>query len=346
MKYDINAAPVGNMTDARSPVVAVLKRLVVTGALIAGLTACGSGQDEVADADKAGQAVATVNGEDVTVHQLNYLLARLPGAAQAPDPAALKRQAADQLVTRQLLLERAKAQKLDRDPSVMLALEESRQQLLAQAYLERVMAQAVAPTDDEVRKYYEEQPLKYAQRKLFLMRQVATDNTVPREELEAYGKGEVTAESLVKWLQERGAKVRVSIRTLASEQVPAAILERLQNLKPGQAIMVGSPTEATVSFLVEARDAPITLEQAKDSVRQTLLNERRQALGEQEVKHLREQADIKWLGEFADQPPTPAEGAVPAPDAQPVPAAGGGQDENDKEQDDDDGMGQGLKGLR
>ncbi|MFP5465719.1 MAG: EpsD family peptidyl-prolyl cis-trans isomerase, partial [Gammaproteobacteria bacterium] len=242
------------MIDARSQVgIALLKRLVVTGALIAGLTACGSGQDEAADADKAGQAVATVNGADVTVHQLNYLLARLPGAAQAPDPAALKRQAADQLVTRQLLLERARAQKLDRDPAVMLALEEGRQQLLAQAHLERVMAQAVAPTDDEIRKYYDEQSLKYAQRKQFLMRQVATDNTVPREELDAYGQGDVTAEGLVKWLQERGAKVRVSIRTLASEQVPAPILERLQTLKPGRAIMVGSATESTVSFLVEAR---------------------------------------------------------------------------------------------
>ncbi|MEA3221424.1 EpsD family peptidyl-prolyl cis-trans isomerase [Immundisolibacter sp.] len=328
------------MGDARSQVgIALLKRLVVTGALIAGLTGCGGGQDEVAD--KAGQAVATVNGEDVTVHQLNYLLARLPGAAQAPDPVALKRQAADQLVTRQLLLERALAQKLDRDPAVMLALEESRQQLLAQAHLERVMAQAVPPTDDEIRKYYDEHPLKYAQRKLFLMRQVATDNTVPREELDAYGKGEVTAESLVKWLQERGAKVRVSIRTLPSEQVPEPILERLQTLKPGQAIMVGSATESTVSFLVEARDAPITLEQAKDSIRQTLLNERRQALGEQEVKHLREQADIKWLGEFADQPPTPAEGAVPAPQTQPAPAVDSEQEDND-----DDGIGQGLKGLR
>lgn len=325
------------MIDDRSHVgVVLLKRLIVTGALIAGLSACGGGQDETAD--KAGQAVATVNGEDLTVHQLNYLLARLPGAAQAPDAAALKRQAADQLVIRQLLIERARAQKMDRDPAVMLALEESRQQLLAQAYLERTMAQATPPTDDEVRRYFDENPLKYAQRKLFLMRQVATDNTVPREEIDAYGKGDVTAESLVKWLQERGAKVRVSIRTLASEQVPAPILERLQNLKPGQAIMVGSPTETTVSFLVEARDAPITLEQAKDPIREQLLGERRKAVADQEVKHLREQANIVWLGEFAEQPPEPAPAATGAADAAAPEAADQGAP--------DDGVEAGLKGLR
>jgi hypothetical protein len=200
------------------------------------------------------------------------------------------------------------------------------------------MAQATPPTDDEVRRYFDQNPLKYAQRKLFLMRQVATDNTVPREEIDAYGKGDVTAEFLFKGREERGDKVRVSIRTLASEQVPAPILERLQNLKPGQAIMVGSPTETTVSFLVEARDAPITLEQAKDSIREQLLGERRKAVADQEVKRLREQANIVWLGEFAEQPPEPGAAATGAADAAAPEAA---------DQDaPDDGVEAGLKGLR
>jgi len=322
------------MTDVRAvPGAGFVPRMAIVGALLAALTACGGGQHDATD--KAGQAVATVNGDDVTVHQLNYLLARMPGAAQAADPMAIKRQAADQLVTRQLLLERAKAQKLDRDPVVMLALEEGRQQLLAQAYLERVVAQASAPTDDEVRKYFDEHPLKYAQRKQFLMRQVGTDNTVPRADLEAYGKGDVTAESLVKWLQERGAKVRVSIATLASEQVPMQILERLQTLKPGQAIMVGSATESTVSFLVESRAAPLTLDEAREPIRQALLAERRKVLAEQEIKSLRDQAKIVWLGEFADQPPAPAASATePSP---PEPADKGASDH---------GVEAGLKGLR
>lgn len=332
------------MIDARSQVgVALLKRLAVVGALIGGLTACGSGQDETADKAKAGQAVATVNGGDVTVHQLNYLLARLPAAAKAADPAVLKRQVADQLVNRALLLERARAQKLDRDPAVMLALEEGRQQLLAQAYLERAMAQVVAPTDDEIRKYYDERPLKYAKRKLFLMRQVATDNTVPREELEAYGKGDVTADDLVKWLQERGAKVQVAARSMAAEQVPDQVLERLQTMERGQAIMIGSATDAVVSFLVDVRDAPLTLDQAKEPIGQLLLAERRQALAEQEIKHLREAAQITWLGEFADQPPTPTDGAVPPAPSQETPSAPGTDAEAEP---DDDGIGQGLKGLR
>lgn len=322
------------MTEVRSVAgAAFAPRMAIVAALLAALSACGSGQNGATAT--AGQAVATVNGQDVTVHQLNYQLARVPGAAQAADPTVIKRQVADQLVTRQLLLERAKAQKLDRDPAVMLALEDGRQQLLAQAYLERVVSQATAPTDDEVRKYFDEHPLKYAQRKLFLMRQVATDNTVPRAELEAYGKGDVTAESLVKWLQERGAKVRASVATLASEQVPAQILERLQTLRPGQAIMIGSATESTVSFLVEARDAPLTLDQAREPIRQALLAERRKVLAEQEINNLREQAQIVWLGEFADQPPAPAASATETSPPEPA----------DKDTS-DQGVEAGLKGLR
>ena len=57
-----------------------------------------------------GQAVVRVNGDEITMHQINYALVRLP-KDQERDPHKI----ADQYVEQQLLLQRAKDGKLDRN---------------------------------------------------------------------------------------------------------------------------------------------------------------------------------------------------------------------------------------
>src|SRR5688572_21810808 len=85
---------------------------------------------ERAAADRpATQLVAKVNGTEISVHQL-----RVGGAGTNPASAA---QALEKVIDRELLVQKALAAKLDRDPQVQQSIENARRQLLAQAYLER-----------------------------------------------------------------------------------------------------------------------------------------------------------------------------------------------------------------
>ena len=58
------------------------------------------------------------------------------------------RQAVDSLINEQLLVKSALDNKLDRDPAVVQALERARRQVLARAYVERL----VFPTEDDQRR--------------------------------------------------------------------------------------------------------------------------------------------------------------------------------------------------
>lgn len=282
-----------------------------------------------------GQTVAQVNGQDVTIHQLNYRLRNMLAAQPGIDQKAATDAIAKQLVDRELLVARALASKRDRDPAVMIAIEETRKDILAAAYLENIAAAAAAPTDAELHQYYDQNPLKYAQRKAYLVRQILTDKSVTREQVEEVAKQSPTAEQLVAWLQKRDAKVMVTVHTWSLDQLPDALAERVQKLQKGQAIMVAAPEGLSINYLLDVRDAPQTFDQAKDAIANTLLAQRRSALQDAELKRLRSEATIAWQGEFKTRD------GVQTPPAPTSPASS-----ESTQTADDKSLSEGIKGLR
>src|SRR5712691_12516259 len=100
--------------------------------LVVALSSCGK-----ADVKKSsGQIVARVNGDEISVHQINSAMARsndIP-AEEAKQAAA---QMLEKIIDQELLVQKALKDKLDRDPQVMQAIEGAKRQILARAYIER-----------------------------------------------------------------------------------------------------------------------------------------------------------------------------------------------------------------
>jgi EpsD family peptidyl-prolyl cis-trans isomerase len=307
--------------------------LAASAGLLTGLLGGCSGRG-TNTAEHDGQTIAQVDGQDITVHQLNYRLRSTAGTQPAGNERAAADAAARQLVDRELLVSRAIAAKRDRDSTVMLAMEETRRDILAAAYLDSVAAAAATPTAAELQDYYDKNPRKYAQRKVYLVRQILTDNSVTREQVEEVAKLSPTAEELVAWLHQRNAKILVTINTWSLDQLPDSLAERVQNLSKGHAIMMAAPMGLSINYLVDVRDAPETFEQAKDAIAKTLLEQRRKSLQEAELARLRSAATIAWHGEFKDRPA-----------AQPAAAAPAAPIDIDKPAD-DKSLDAGIKGLR
>jgi peptidyl-prolyl cis-trans isomerase C len=115
---------------------------VLCAALIlvaATLSACG----EKAKEKKPGQALASVNGEEVTVLQLNEELQRAGVTAAQQDTAS--KQLLQVLIDRQLLQEAAAKENLDRDPKVMQAIDRAKSLIVAQAYCKSGSATSASP---------------------------------------------------------------------------------------------------------------------------------------------------------------------------------------------------------
>ncbi len=284
------------------------------------LAACGEKKDAAAS-----QTAAKVNKDEVTVHQINFVLQQQRNLRPEQAEAASK-QVLERLIDQQLALQKAEETKLDRDPRVMQQLEAARREVIARAYLEKVGEAAPKPTPEEIKKYYDEKPALFSQRRIYQIQEIgieATPDKLP-ELREKLGSAKNINE-FVEYLKTSGLRFSGNQAVRAAEQLPLNSLDALSKMKDGQAMLVPTPQGVQVVVLAGSRMQPVTEEQARPAIEQFLVNERRRKLVEDDVKAMRAAAKIEYVGKFAQSAPAPGAAATPgapAPTAAPAAASG------------------------
>jgi EpsD family peptidyl-prolyl cis-trans isomerase len=274
------------------------------------LSACSSGERP------AGQVAVKVNDGELSVHQVNAQLARMRNIAPEQQDAVRKR-VVDSLIDQQLLIERAMAAKLDRDPEVLDAIEQSRAQILAQAYVRKSLGEQARPGENDVKRYFDENPALFAQRRIYRIEEIGTDAPIARaDELRQVVQRAKTIGEVAQWLQKNGFKVAANVAVRGAEQLPMPQLKAIHALKDGDKTLLEGPRGMTVVHLLASQSQPLDAEQARPMIEQYLGNRKRDELAREELKRLREQARIEYLGEFAKlaalTPAPAAEAATPA----------------------------------
>ena len=295
-------------------------------ALLVALWSCGK-----ADVKKGpGQVVAKVNGDEISVHQINNAIAR--SSAIAPDEA--KQAAAETLeriIDQELLVQKALANKLDRDPQVMQAIEDAKRQILAQAYVQRVVAASSTENSEEIRKFYQDNPALFERRRIYRVHELAV--VAPREKLDALKAATAGAKSLedvAGWLKSQKLVFKDAISNQPAEQIPLNILAQVFEMREGQIAMILTSHGASVVQLLQAQEASLSEQQAKPLIERYLQSRKLLATAQAEVKKLREHARIEYLGEFE------------AARAQPASSGAAGDAVDDHEQS----IRKGIAGLR
>jgi len=252
-------------------------------ALFLGCAACTrvTGAPETA----AQRVAAKVNGSEIALEKAGPL--NRQAAAQA----------LDRVIYRELLVQKAIAAKLDHDPEVARAIENSRRKILAQAYLDKLGPVKVQA--DEVRAFYLDNPALFAQRRIYRVRQLEIPADVERVDLlKAEVARAAELEDIVLWVTSRGLKYRIASLTEPAEEVPLAQLPELARMREGEMAVFSSPAGTSVVQLVHAKDAALSEQQAAPVIEQFLAGRRRLELAAAEVKRLREVASIEYVGEF------------------------------------------------
>ena len=234
-----------------------------------------------ADATRAGmQVVAKVNGAEIF-------------AAEAPSAQAL-----EQVIERELLVQKALAAGLERDPKVAEAIESARRQVLARAWLER-LASAERSTREEVRAFYAENPALFAARRIYRLREL-TLSAPPElvEALRAEAAHAADLDELAAWLRLRKVRFDVVNSVQPAEQLPLAALPTLARMNAGEIAVFAAPPGASAVQLLHAEAAPLSEAQATPLIEQFLAGRKRLVLAEAEVKKLRESASIQYVGDI------------------------------------------------
>ncbi|MDP8568214.1 EpsD family peptidyl-prolyl cis-trans isomerase [Methylophilus aquaticus] len=318
------------------------KTVLIVPALLLVMAGCSKHEE---GAGKGGsQVVAKVNGSEITVHQLNFALSKL-GKLDASQLKPASEKILQQLVDMELLKQKSVAEKLDRDPNVLQVLEASRQQVLAQAYLQKIAAKQAAPSADEISKFYDAHPELFSERNVYVIQEfVIQDGGAHASEIEAGINPLKTADDLGKWLKEHGYTFTANASRKAAEQLPLELARRLNTLKAGDTLIVNSQSALALLFLAKVDRQPVDMDKAKLAIQQFLVNAGQQALVKNEVTSLRKEAKVEFLGDFSQMKLESAPAtALPAAEKANAPAAK--IDKNAPISEHDQAIQKGLSGL-
>lgn len=267
--------------------------------LVLPLTGCGDKKD--GEEKVASQVAAKVNSDEITVHQLNYELAKVGNLS--PDQAKqATNKVLQSMVDQQLLVQKALEDKIDRDPQVLQSLEAAQRQILAQALLQKLTAnQATTPSDAETADYYAKNPALFAERRIYRLQEINVKVTPENvEAVKAQLQQTKNLGDFVNWLKAQNIPAQANQSTKSAEQLPLELLPRLHQLKDGQAITFAVPGALNILVVAGSQAQPLTQEQAKPMIERYLGNAKKRELAAAEMKKLQEKSKVEYLGEYAD----------------------------------------------
>ncbi|HEX6632923.1 MAG TPA: EpsD family peptidyl-prolyl cis-trans isomerase [Usitatibacter sp.] len=260
---------------------AMLRAAAVAAAMAA--TACardeGSAPRDVA---------ARVNGGDVP-------LARVDAAIADDATKGTASRALEAAIDEELLVQKALAARIDRDPEVLRKLEDSRRRILARAWLDRAVAQRARPDPAQVHAFYVANPALFEARRIYSLRRLAVEGAARRAAAlrEVALRGD--AHAVEAWLAREGLRFDVRETTEPAEAVPLALLARLRTMKDGEAAVIQDEGRLEVVELVRSIPAPLAEAEAAPTIEAFLASRRRLELAREEIDRLRGEARIEYL---------------------------------------------------
>lgn len=273
-----------------------------------GVSACG-GKDK-----KPGQSLASVNGEDITVMQLNEEMAR--AGVPAGQQAEASKRLLESLIDRQLLQGQAVQEKLDRDPKVVQAMERAKSLILVQAYMQKKLGEPTRPSKEAVSEYYNAHAPQFAQRKQFDMRQLVFASKDMDPALKAEIDSAKSLEEVAAWMENHKLRFVRNQISRTSADLPEELASKLLSMPKGQLFIIKEGERSVLVQIAEIKDAATSLDLATPQIEQVLAAQKSKQTLEAEVARLRAAAKIEYLNQEALKG-----GAAPAAAAAPGAAA-------------------------
>ena len=287
----------------------VQQRILTAGVIlltVAGLAACGGDQQK-----KVGQALASVNGEEITALQLNEELQRA-GVPAAQQEAASK-QLLEALIDRQVVENVALKEKIDRDPKVMQAVERAKALIISQAYMQKKLSGMAPPSKAEVEDYFNKHPELFSNRKQFDMRQLLIASKDMNDALKQVIDKSKSLDEVAAWMESNKIGFARGQVSRTTTDLAPELVAKLQSMPKGQLFIINEGERAMLMTIVDIKEVPVKLAAAAPQIEQDLVNTRAKDAAKQEMERLRAAAKIEYLNQPAAA--TAASGAASAASA-------------------------------
>lgn len=279
-------------------VTSIKPRLRAHPLLFLALALVGCDQSEAPGA----QTLATVNGTEITVHQVENALR--VAKAQNPTPETRK-QLLEQMIDRELATQQARQMKIDRRPEVMLRLDELERDVLASTWGESITSQIQAPSEDELLSYHKAHPELFAERRIYQLQELSWP-IIDSRVADIWQRDKARpSNDVVAALRAANAAMREQTTQRAAENLPMEVVAKLHKHPGPDYVLFETPRALLAYRVLAAQSAPISYEAARPRILTFLTNARGKDAVTAAVAQLRKSATIEYAqAAQAADPPT------------------------------------------
>lgn len=244
-----------------------------------------------------GQTVAVVNGQEITISELNFEL----GLANVPpgsDKGAARSQVLQSMIDRRLIAAQARQEGIDTTPDFINRKLRGEEDLLISMLSARRLKAALVPSSRETDAYIASHPATFASRQFWDLMQIQYQS--PKD---AAIQSEINAThaftDLVAILQKHGIAVAQQKNRLDTAVVPAELFQKISSLPEGEPFIVRVGDRAIASVIVSREMKPIVGDQARPIAADALRREQSAKDMANRVHGLRKAAKIEYKPGFA-----------------------------------------------
>jgi len=208
-----------------------------------------------------GQTVAVVNGQEITLPELNFALTEAKVQENA-DKAAVRSQLVQQLVDRKLLVEQARSEGIDKTPEFLNRERQAEEQLLITMLAARRLNTTQLPSDREVDAFVASHPGMFSNRETWDLDQV--QYLTPKDPgIVAEIQKTKTIDQIIAVLQSHKIEFKRQKNRLDTAIVPPDLYSKLSALGQGEPFVVPVGDRSVASAVMGREPNPLTGDQAK-----------------------------------------------------------------------------------
>jgi EpsD family peptidyl-prolyl cis-trans isomerase len=244
-----------------------------------------------------GQVVAIVNGDEISMQELNGELqgVRIPDNV---DRKVLRKEVLERVIDRKLIVQKAKDQGIDKTPEYINQKRRLDENLLVNMLGEKISQTVPTPDDRDVQQYIADNPSQFAQRERLLLDQLQFAPPKDLKKLMAL-RDDHTLDAVAAGLQQLGLPFARGKGVIDTGQLDPQLMQKINQLPAGEPFVLPSNGQLVASVIVSRE--PITT--PTDVARQAAAGAvRRKALLQEskaQIARARATAEIQYQAGFA-----------------------------------------------
>jgi EpsD family peptidyl-prolyl cis-trans isomerase len=284
--------------------------VLMTGAALA-LVGCGKKGAE-GELEK-GQVVATVDGKDITVHELNAELqgAQVPANISPDQRKQLEQGALQQVVNRRILADIARERGLDKTPMYLLQERRAEEQILVQMLQRQMSAAVKQPTQAEIDTFMAQNPDLFAERKIFTVDQIQFEMPRDPQVLRKYQPLK-TMDEVEAMLKQDGLQYRRAPSKLDVATANPDLVQQVLKMPKDDIFLIPAGRVMVANKITDAQVQPLTGPQAQQFATALLQQRRFQDLLKRDLepKVKKAEGEVKYQAGFGPAKPAAAPAAA------------------------------------